>query len=401
MTWFSAGSLSLSLSVSLSTSLLLAGCASLDHPPPPPSALFADARFAPPSEPVGARDLFTLSPDMRAYLQSSAFTSRLRTKGMRHGLVDALYSKSDLKLEYESTVTRTASQTYAARMGNCLSLVIMTAAFAKELGMPVRFQSVAVDDTWSRSAGLYLSSSHINISLGDRPTDAPRGYQPERVLTVDFIPREQAARLRTRELEEEDIVALFLNNRAAEALVQGRRDDAYWWARAAIEARPGMASTLNTLGVIYQRHGEPALAERVFQAALVREPENLAVLRNLQPVLVALGRSLEAQALARRIAGIDPTPPYHYFDLGTVALKAGRYDDAVAHFAREVRRAPYNDEFRFWLGIAHLQLGHLSDAREHIALAVDHSTRRDMREVYSAKLAYLRKVAAGTGTHIR
>ena len=152
MTWFSVGSLS--LSVSLSTSLLLAGCASLDHPPPPPSALFADARFAPPSEPVGARDLFTLSPDMRAYLQSSAFTSRLRTKGMRHGLVDALYSKSDLKLEYESSITRTASQTYAARMGNCLSLVIMTAAFAKELGMPVRFQSVAVDDTWSRSAGL-------------------------------------------------------------------------------------------------------------------------------------------------------------------------------------------------------------------------------------------------------
>jgi tetratricopeptide (TPR) repeat protein len=393
MTWFSIGSLSLTL--------LLAGCASLDHPPPPPSALFADARFTPPSEPVGARDLFTLSPAMRAYLQSSAFTSRLRAKGMRHGLVEALYSKSDLKLEYESTITRTASQTYAARMGNCLSLVIMTAAFAKELGMPVRFQSVDVDDTWSRSAGLYLSSSHINISLGDRPTDAPRGYQPERVLTVDFIPREQAARLRTRELEEEDIVALFLNNRAAEALVQDRRDDAYWWARAAVEARPGMASTLNTLGVIYQRHGEPALAERVFQAALVREPENLAVLRNLQPVLVALGRPQEAQALARRIAGIDPTPPYHYFDLGTVALKAGRFDDAVAHFAREVRRAPYNDEFRFWLGIAHLQLGNLSDAREHIALAVDHSTRRDMREVYSAKLAYLRKVAAGMGTHIR
>lgn len=143
MRWFSPGWLSFGW---LLLSMLLAGCASLAPPPVPPAALFADARFAPPSEPIGAHDLFALSPAMRSYLNSSAFTSRLRTKGLQHGLVDALYSKSDLKLEYESTITRTASQTYAARMGNCLSLVIMTAAFAKELGMPVRFQSVDVDN---------------------------------------------------------------------------------------------------------------------------------------------------------------------------------------------------------------------------------------------------------------
>nr|WP_307189463.1 tetratricopeptide repeat protein [Massilia timonae] len=123
-------------------------------------------------------------------------------------------------------------------------------------------------------------------------------------------------------------------------------------------------------------------------------------MRNLEPLLVTLGRPLEAQALAKRIAAIEPTPPYHYFDKGMAALKAGDFDAAVALFAREVKRSPYNDEFRFWLGIAHLKLGHLGDAREHIALAVDHSTRGDMREVYSAKLAHLRRVAT-TGTRLR
>lgn len=386
----------------LSLSLLLGGCASTgpSSSSATPSALFADERFAPPSEPIGAQELFALSPAMRDYLHSATFTQRLRAKGMRQGLLDALYSKTDLKLEYESRITRTASETYDARMGNCLSLVIMTAAFAKELGMPVRFQSVEVEDSWSRSAGIYLSSAHINIGLGQPAADVLRGYDPERVLVVDFIPRDEAASLRTRELDEEDVVALYLNNRAAEALVQGRTDDAYWWARAAVAARPGTATTLNTLAVIYHRHGELALAERAYQAALAREPENLAVLRNLEPLLLTLGRPLEAQALAKRIASIEPTPPYHYFDQGMVALKAGDFDGAVALFAREVKRAPYNDEFRFWLGIAHLKLGHLGDAREHIALAVDHSTRGDMREVYSAKLAHLRKVAT-TGTRLR
>jgi len=42
----------------------------------------------------------------------------------------------------------------------------------------------------------------------------------------------------------------------------------------------------------------------------------------------------------------------------------------------------------------------LGDASEHIALAVDHSMREDMCEVYSAKLAHSRKVAE-TGTRIR
>ena len=385
-----------------SFSLLLTGCAGLDPAPAPPTALFADSRFAPPSEAVGAADLFTLSPAMRAYLDSPAFQERLRAKGSRHGLVDALYSQTDLKLEYDSTNTRNARETYAARIGNCLSLVVMTAAFAKELGMPVQYQSVSMDHLWSRNNGLYLSSSHINISLGPNAGDVRRGHDPRQLLTVDFLAREDAARLRSRTLEEDDVIALYLNNRAAEALLRGRLDDAYWWARAAVGVRPRLVSALNTLGVVYQRHGDLALAERAFASALTQEPENLAVLRNLEPLLTALGRPQEAQLLAKRIAGIEPVPPYHWFDQGVAALKAGRNERALELFEREVRRAPYNDEFRFWLGMAYLRAGNVGEAREHIALAVDNSTQRDMRELYAAKLAQLRQAALGRpGSHIR
>jgi Tfp pilus assembly protein PilF len=383
----------------LLTLSLLGGCASTPPAAPPP-ALFADARFAAPRDKVGADDLFVLSPAMRTYLNSQAFTTQLRQKGQRHGLVAALYSKSDLKLEYESSITRNAAQTYTDRAGNCLSLVIMTAAFAKELGMPVRYRRVEVDDTWSRTSGLYLASAHVNISLGNRPDSALRTTDQDTMLLVDFIPQNEAARLRSRELDEEDIVALYLNNRAAEMLVQERIDDAYWWARAAVEKRPGMVPALNTLGVIYERHGDVQLAEQAYRAALEREPENMAVMRNLVPVLATLGKQDESQALAKRIASIEPFPPYHYFDKGMVALRAGDFDSARDLFQREVKRAPYNDEFRFWLGVAHLRLGDLTHAREQIAKAVDNSTRQELKQVYSAKLAHLRRVSS-TGSHIR
>lgn len=48
-------------------------------------------------------------------------------------------------------------------------------------------------------------------------------------------------------------------------------------------------------------------------------------------------------------------------------------------FEREVRRAPYSDEFHFWLTIACLQLGEADQARKPLALALDTSTTRDMR----------------------
>ena len=375
---------------SLLLCVLLAGCATAPPPQPPSLAgLLDDTAFPAPASAVTATDLFTLSPAMSAHLRSRAFQARLREKGAARGLLAALYDKSDLQLDYDATRTQTAAQTYAQRSGNCLSLVIMTAAFARELGMRVRFQSVVTDESWSRANSLYLVSEHVNIHL------APRGFTPNAIdaeseLTVDFLPSRDAGRMRTRELEEADIVALYMNNRAVEELVEGRHGEAYWWARAALLSRPSVMAAYNTLGVIYHRGGRPLLAERVYRAALEREPDNLVVMQNLAPLLAANGKPAESDLLKQRIARLNPEPPFHYFNQGMAAYRANDFARARALFAREVARAPYNDEFHFWLGVAHLGLGELAPAAKQLALARDTSTRADTRGRYVAKLENLR-----------
>jgi Flp pilus assembly protein TadD len=260
---------------------------------------------------------------------------------------------------------------------------------------------VDVDESWSRNAGLYLVSAHVNLSLGRRPADPLHVSSAiNDMLTIDFLPPEDASRYRTTELEEEDIVAMYMNNRAAEALVQDRIDDAYWWARAAVRQMPSWAQGLNTLGVVYQRRGDLAQAERVYRAALERAPDSLAVMQNLAPVLARTGKLEESQRLAARIASIEPDPPFHYFDQGMQAMRGGDYKQAKALFAREVRRAPYYDEFHFWLAIACLRLGESREAREQLALALDTSTRTDTRDLYSAKLAHLRSLLPGPSAAI-
>ena len=66
------------------------------------------------------------------------------------------------------------------------------------------------------------------------------------------------------------------------------------------------------------------MAERTFRMALEREPEDIVVMENLVPVLAALGKTAESQALAKRVASIEPNPPFHYFNLGMKAMERQR-----------------------------------------------------------------------------
>ena len=105
-------------------------------------------------------------------------------------------------------MTRNAPQTFAARAGNCLSRVIMTAAFAKEIGVPIQHQMVLGDAVWSRSGGMYFSISHVNLTLGALQGGRILDNQSA-PLTIDFLPGEDIRGQRIRVVTEETIVAMF------------------------------------------------------------------------------------------------------------------------------------------------------------------------------------------------
>jgi hypothetical protein len=366
---------------------LLVGCASTPSAPPPP--LFDDSRFAPPSQRISADEVFSLTDAMRSYLKHD-IGQQLRTKGAQRGLIDALYNRGELKLEYDSAVTRNAAQAFDARTGNCLSLVIMTAALAKELGLPVRFQSVYVPQTWSRSGNLYFSSGHVNLSIGKRPVEARGVFDFAEYVTIDFLAPREMRGVHTQMIDEHTIVAMYLNNRAAESLADGRVDDAYWWARAAVQHMPTFLTPYNTLGVIYSVHGDPQRAADVLGYVVSLEPGNLQAMANLVPVLERLGRTQEAREMALRLARIEPQPPFHYFNEGIAAMHAREYARAKSMFQKEVDRAAYYHEFHFWLALANLGLGDTKEARKHLAVALDNSTTRIDRDLYAAKLEHLK-----------
>ena len=361
---------------SLLISVLLAACASAP-PMPSPEALFHDALFEAPS--------VLINPD--AAVSHSRFDDPWRR------LFDAPYRKHELRLEYEATVTRTAAQAFEARTGNCLALVMMTAAFAKELGLPVHYQVVRDDAIWDRSGDIYLAVGHVNLKLGGRPSQFGSGSVERDSMTIDFLPSRSAQALNTREVQEHTIVAMYLNNRAVEELTNGRFSDANAWAREAICKDPELAGAYLTLGVVYRNLHYPELADVALRRVTEREPDNTMALSNRALVLRDLGRHAEADALRLRLARLDPHPPFSYFHQGLAALRERRLDAAFALFTNEVDRAPYQHEFQFWLAITYLELHDPQRAARHLSQAMEASTTRKDRALYAAKLDRLKALA--------
>lgn len=367
---------------------LVSACAS---PPPKvvlPDHLFQDRLFAPPAETVDAARVFALSPAMRRYLDEVIAPLANRV-GPQKALLDALYTKGQLQLDYDTSRTRNAAEAFDARSGNCLSLLIMTGAFAAELGLQVRYQTVLAEEAWDRRDDLHFFIGHVNIRLGAFSRQSWSATSQD-WLTIDFLPGQDLGRQRTREIDQARVLAMYMNNRAAESLARGRVDDAYAWLRAGARQDPQYMATYNTLGVAYLRHGALREAEAALRFAHALEPSSPHALGNLILALQRQGRHAETPPLLAELHRLQPDAPFALFKEGQQAMRDGDYRRARALFEREIARAPDYHEFHYWLALAHLQLGELRDARDHLKQAMESSTTREQHSIYAAKLQRLK-----------
>ena len=367
--------------------LVLSACAVA---PSQPSAhpYFADELFDPPSAPIDPAAVFAVSDEMQRYLDTEV-VNQMGAKGRQRALAQALGDDADLRLDYDSTYTRNAAEAFAARSGNCLSLVIMTAALARQMGIDVSFHRVRDDEFWSRDGDMYFSVGHVNVTLGGKPPALGTRIDDGDQITIDFLPVLDIREYKWKLVKEHTIVAMYLNNRAAESLAAGRLNDAYWFARAAILADPNFATLFNTMGVVYLRRGAPDRAEQVLVHGLHGDPGSTTLMSNLSAAYVRQGRMDEARKLDALIARADPDPPFAFFNRGLLAMKAGDYRTARDLFAAEVKRAPHYDEFHFWLGLALANLGETELAKAQLALAIANSTTRKDHDLYAGKLALI------------
>ena len=382
-------------SLSMVLTMALGGCASLA--PAAPDALLHDALFGHPPRPADADAVFTLSPAMQAHVDGLRRQVG-RASDLPLALGESLYKAGGLRLDYDASFTRNAAQAFEARSGNCLSLVVMTTALARALGLEVGFRSVRSDDLFRREGDLTLRTGHVNLVLGERPP--PQNWRSASAdvvlhhLVIDFLPQETARGLPFEPISQAQVLAMFMNNRAVESLLAHAPAPAYAWVREALRHDPGSVGAYNTLGVVYQRAGHLAQAAAAYERVLALDDRQVAAMANLGQVRRAQGRDAEAGAWDARRLALEPQPPFHFLRLGQAALAAGQLAQAQASFQRELRRQP--DAHEAWLGLARVHLAQGDDALAEQALrrAMGASASAGEQARYAGKLDALKAAAA-------
>lgn len=369
--------------VALAT-FLLGACTSIPAVRNAPS-LFHDDAFKPASVPIDAEAVFALSLPMRQYLEGE-IAQRLRTEGSRLGLIDALQDSGRLNLEYDSSITRNASEAFDAHTGNCMSLVILTSALARELGLEVQFQQVLRERVMSRDGDLVFYNGHVNVVLIEHRRKDGVMKDRKTAAVIDFLRTPERSRQRVKTVSRETVIAMYMNNRAAEEIAAGRIDNAYWWARAAIKQESRYTDTYNTLGVIYRRRGALEPAATALEFALQLEPGNTTAMSNVIPVLKDLGRTRDADRWSIRLSELQAFAPFQFFDQGQAAMQRGDFAQASKLFAKEIERAAYYHEFHYWLAMAQLGLRDTKLARKHFTIARDNATTRADAATYQEAL---------------
>lgn len=368
----------------------LAGCAIQPTVVLPVAPLFDDASFTPPAQRIQAAEVLAPSPAMKAYLQDH-IAPMLRWRNARDALIDALYTRSELQLRYDGEVTRTPAEAFADRAGNCLSLVMMTAVFAREMGLPMRFQSVPIDEEWGREGDLVMFIGHVNVALAGSIVRMRMGAVQEDWTTIDFLPGVNLRYQHAVPIDEPRVLSMYMNNKAAEALAQGQVNEAYWFAREAAVQDPGFGNGLNTLGVVYLRHGQPERAEMALRRALANDPENPHTMNNLVLALNQLGRPDEAEVVAARARQLQPATPYAFYERGQLALQQGELKEARANFEKALRRGGDRHEFHYALAQVMGLQGDVLGASRELELARQHSSTPRQQTMYAGKLQRLRE----------
>ena len=372
-------------------SILLCGCATqapINSAPP----LFHDALFESPKVSFDPQDIFKLDPEMIRYLKIDLAPQR-KFEGDEVALYNALYDKTQVRISYDARRTKTASETFRDRTGNCLSLLIMTAAFSKEMGFPVSYQEVQMNEQWSNIKDLYFVSRHVNILIGKKPKGGMSDFEKANLLKIDFLSPHETKGQRTTEISENTVVAMYLNNRAAEVLAERKYAQAYWWLRHAIQIDPLFAPAYNTLGITYWRAGHYQHAIPALEYSLTLEPDNLSVMSNLAQAYPLNGEIERGEKLAQYVKEHSPAPYLHYFRLGKDEMRLEHYSEAKALFVRELEREPEHHEVHFWLALANYRLSEFREAEKHMSKAKEFSYTEAEKTIYSSKLNAMRRIS--------
>ncbi|MDB2444503.1 hypothetical protein N9X66_05065 [Gammaproteobacteria bacterium] len=248
-------------------------------------------------------------------------------EGRLRKLLLLLYGSDGLALRYAPEVTHTAIESFAAKQGNCLSVMNLFVAMARYAGIDANFQTVKVRPNWDRRGNLVVLSQHIN---------ATGRFGPHRRYVSDFTPEVSLQQFTSTTLTDVQARSLYFTNIGVEALIEGNSEEALDFLKNALFLDPDSSVAWNNIGAIYSDLGNSELTEFSYKMSVLKDSNSMSAIGNLAKFYRKNGQLARAKQYDRAIERFNETNPYFFYSQGSAALSDDNFVLAEELFLKAV-----------------------------------------------------------------
>lgn len=152
--------------------------------------------------------------------------------------------------------------------GNCITLAILTTAYANLVGLELSYRESQSVPIFNQEGGFETLSTHVTTRIYD-PTFVPKEgaiYLERPSIEIDYFP--SRGDWRGKKVSNNRFLSMYYRNIATELLQKNEIGKAGWWIYEAYLLAPEDISNLNTLAVIYRHLNEHSIAENIYKLAM-------------------------------------------------------------------------------------------------------------------------------------
>lgn len=331
------------------------------------------------AERVRDPQLLAVDEEMRAFVER--YTGDVRHQRQRLRMLHAaIKGPATLGIQYDPEAGGGAREVFRRGTANCLSYAALFVALAREAGLDAGFQWLEVRPKWTRQGERVMVNLHVNASVNTGRTE-------RYMVDIDPLPSRDIAG--TRDISDDEAIALHHGNIAMQALAEGDPRTAWLHTVRALQLSPRQAHMWVNLGAIYRFAGQHRAAESSYLYALELDPYEHSAMNNLVVLYDIEGRLDERDHWDRQVASYRDGNPYYHAWEADEAAEIGDWAAARDNYARALELAPEDAHLMYALGMAYRELGDTRLARRYLEKAVASATLFSEREEFRAALLSL------------
>lgn len=329
-------------------------------------------------------DVFTLSSSQQEIILSAVEEKRNQGLKLHEALKAVLSTKLSNFTYYGETYS--AEMTMKLNAGNCMSLAVLTTAYAKLLAVDFSYREVNTIPVYEKENNLVLSSSHVQTVLYDADfiENPNEFYFNKPGIVIDYFPNANNRVGKT--FDEATFLSMYYRNLAADALVDNNLTKAFMFAIKAHNHDKQNIEAINLLAVIHRRAGDDKGAENIYRVGLRIDQSSLALISNYIMLLRKQQRFDEAETYQQRLDVLDDPNPFHWLEQAYIAERSHNINKAIKYYQKALVNAPYLNQAYLGLYNIYLERGDFSKAKVMLKNALEWTYEIEERKQYKYKL---------------